>query len=124
MGKRRITFYEILVYVAYGYFLLVGLAWFFMSFSEGFNYTAFIMALVFGVQAYFKHRLTNLVIGILIFGLSIFMLLQSIDLSRIYGFSPTVNIVLASSIISILLSLVLIFSYTKLKYLEEERGNA
>jgi hypothetical protein len=119
MAGRRITIYEVLVYIAYGYFLLIGLGWFFMSFAGGFNYTAFIMVLIFGAQAYFKHRLTNLIIGILMLGLSIFMLLQSVELMQIYGSTGTVSILLASSVISIVMSLILIFSYTKLGFKNE-----
>lgn len=121
MSRRRLTFYDIMVYIAYGYFFLLGAAWFLVSFgSTGFNYQAFIVMLVFGVQAYFRHRLTDLIIGVLMLGLSIFMLLQALTIGKRGGFDALANTMTAMSAISIIMSLILMFSYVKLGMKSED----
>ncbi len=56
MGDKKITLYGVLVYVAYSFFILLGLTWFIVSFlsSGHFNLQAFMLILVFSVQAWFK----------------------------------------------------------------------
>ena len=115
MGGRQLTFYNIMVYVAYGYFFLLGAAWFVISLgSSGFNYQAFIVMLVFGIQAYFRHRLTDLIIGVLMLGLSIFMMLQALTIGKRGGFDGLANTMIAMAAFSIAMSIVLMFSYVKL----------
>jgi dolichyl-phosphate-mannose--protein O-mannosyl transferase len=121
MSRRKVTFYDIMVYVAYGYFFLLGAAWFIVSLgSSGFNYQAFIVMLVFGVQAYFRHRLTDLIIGVLMLGLSIFMLLQALTIGKKGGFDGLANTMIVMSVASVVMSLILMFSYVKLGMKNEE----
>jgi hypothetical protein len=119
MATRKRTLYDILVYIAYSYFLLLGLSWFLVSFSSGFNYTAFGIVVVFGVQAYFRHRLTDLLIGIIMLLLSIFMLLQSISIGKTGGFDALANTMMAMSATSIIMSLILMFSFVKLSFIDK-----
>ncbi|MES2702221.1 MAG: hypothetical protein V4649_06255 [Bacteroidota bacterium] len=123
MAQRKIMFYDILVYIAYGYFFLLGLGWFVTSFmSTGFNYQAFLIVAVFAAQAYFRHRLTDLIIGLLILGLSIFMLLQSIEIIKAGKLEDLGKVMLGMSVISIVMSLILMFSYVKLSFRDKEEG--
>ena len=118
MKKNGITFYEGLVFVAYGYYILLGFSWFLASFIWGgfFNYWAFATILIFGVQAYFRQKLTNLILGILTFGLAIFSALQFTWMGSKTGYDLFVNIMLGVSILSIIISGILIFSYLKLSF--------
>ena len=120
MTKRKTKLYDILVYSAYAYFFLLGLAWFIMSFAGGINYQALIVVIVFGFQAYFRHRLTDLIIGVLMLGLSIFMMLQSIAIGNKGGFDALANTMMAMSAVSIIMSLILMFSYVKLSFRDDK----
>jgi len=108
--------YQKLVYVAYGFFILLGLVWlvtFFVN-DHKFNVQAFIVILVFGIQAYFKNKMANLIIGILCLFFSIFMLLTVIDTFAL-AHQPLAYAILSSlSATSIVFSGILIFSYKKL----------
>jgi len=120
--KKRVTFYEVLVYFGYGYFILIALAWFLICLPH-FNYQAFTMLAIFGAQSYFRHKLTNLIIGIISLGLSIFMLLEVIQNFDLFakGVSPD-NLakgLMAFCVFSMVMSCVLIFSYTKLTFQEQ-----
>ena len=122
MGKQKLSSYEVLVFVAYGYFLLLGLVWFVMSMigSHQFNAQALLIVGAFGAQIYFKHRLTNLVLGILCLFFSIWMLMDvfsSFDLmakgAHIDGLSGGL---MTFCFVSMIMSLILVFGYTKLSY--------
>lgn len=122
MGNKKLSFYEILVYAAWGYFLLLGLLWFGMSLWGGhqFNAEALFIVVAFAAQFYFKHRLTNLILGILALFFSIWMLLDvfsSFDLmaksAHIDGLSGGL---MAFCFFSMIMSVVLIFGYTKLSF--------
>jgi hypothetical protein len=122
MGKQQLTFYEVLVFVAYGYYLLLGLVWFIMSLagSHQFNAEAFFIIVIFSAQLYFRHRLTNLILGILSLFFSIWMLLDvfsSFDLmakgAHIDGLSGGL---MCFSFLSMVMAGILIFSYTKLSF--------
>jgi len=123
--KKKVTFYEVLVYVAYGYFILLGLTWFLISFlSHGghFNYTAFSIMVIFCVQAYYQHRLTNLILGILALFFSIFMLLDVLNtfdlMAKDAVFDGLVKSLMGLSVFSIIMSIILIFSYAKLSFID------
>jgi hypothetical protein len=117
--KRKVTFYEILVYITYGYFILIGLAWFLMSMPH-FNYQAFTLIAIFAAQSYFRHKLTNLIIGIISLGLSIFMLLEVVQTYDLFAKNATADGLakglLGFCVLSIIMSIILIFSYTKLSF--------
>jgi hypothetical protein len=120
--SKKIGFYQALVFIAYAFYILLGASWFYMSFSGSgrFNYQAFMLAVVFGVQAYYRHRLTDLILGVLTMFLSIFMLmdvLNTFDLMAkgavIDGF---IKILLGLCFFSIIMSGILMFSYLKLSF--------
>ena len=125
MGKQKLSFYEVLVFVAYGYYLLLGLVWFGMSMlrSHQFNAEAFFIMVVFATQLYFRHRLTNLILGILSLFFSIWMLLDvfySFDLmakgAHIDGLSGGL---MGFCFFSMMMAGILIFSYTKLSFKDQ-----
>jgi len=118
MPKTEVTFYERLVYVVYGYFILLAAAWLILSFLFGkfFNLWAFFTLAIFIVQAYYKHRLTNLIVGILGLAVSIFWLLEFTFLGQQAGYNLFVAVMLGAFILSLISSGILIFSYTKLSF--------
>lgn len=124
MEKKKLGFYEILVFVAYGFYFLLGLVWFVMSFmGHQFNLQALILVIAFGAQIYFKHRLTNLILGIFVLFFSIWMLMDvfsSFDLmaknTRIDGLSGGL---MAFCFLSMVMAGILIFSYTKLSFKDQ-----
>jgi hypothetical protein len=123
MERKKITFYEVLVFIAYGFFILLGLTWFLMSFSSTgghFNYTAFSIVVIFGAQAYFRHRLTNLILGILALFFSIFMLLDVINsfdlMAKNATYDTASKALLSLSLFSIIMSVILIFGYARLSF--------
>jgi len=122
MGNKKLSFYEVLVLGAYGYYLLLGLVWFGMSLwgSHQFNAEALFIVVAFATQFYFKHRLTNLILGILALFFSIWMLLDvfsSFDLmakgAHIDGLSGGLMVF---CFVSMIVAGILIFSYTKLSF--------
>lgn len=121
MGDKKTTFYEKLVFVAYGYFILLGLSWLMGNLVWGgyFNLWAFGVVAIFGVQAWFRKKLTNLVLGILILGLSIYSTLEFVTLGAKTGYDIFVSTMLTICVISLLMSIVLIFSYTKLSFKDQ-----
>ena len=125
MGNKKLSFYEVLVFVAYGYYILLGLVWFGMSLwgSHRFNAEALFIVVVFGTQLYFKHKLTNLILGILSLFFSIWMLLDvfsSFDLmakgAKIDGLSGGL---MCFCFFSMIMAGILIFSYTKLSFKDQ-----
>lgn len=122
MEQKKISFYEILTYVAYAFYILLGGSWFFMSMagSGRFNYQAFTLLAVFAVQAYYKHRLTNLILGVLTLFLSIFMLMDVLSTFNLFAkgaiFDGLVKTLLALCFFSIIMSGILMFSYLKLSF--------
>jgi hypothetical protein len=123
--KKKITFFEIMVYVAYAFFILLGGCWLVISFmsSRQFNPEAFTIVAIFGIQAYFHHRLTNLILGILALGFSIFMLLEVISsfdlMAKEAVFDGLVKSLMSLSVCSIIMSCILIFSYIKLSFKDQ-----
>lgn len=123
MTKKKITFYEILVYVAYAFFILLGLSWFLMSLSGGFNTTAFFITAVFAVQAFYRHRLTNLILGILALFFSIFMLMDTINTFNLMDkhavYDAFTKIMMGMSLFGIVMSVILVFSYLKFSFKDQ-----
>lgn len=118
MEKKKFTAYEKLVFVVYGYFITVGVLWLSASlyFGGGFSYWAFSLIAVFGSQAYFRQKLTNLIIGVLVLGASIFGSLEFASLGHKISFDGFISTMLGVCVTSLLMSIVLIFSYTKLSF--------
>jgi hypothetical protein len=118
MEKKKFTTFEKLVFFVYGYFIIIGVLWLSASlfFGGGFSYWAFSLIAIFGTQAYFKQKLTNLIIGVLCLAVSIFGSLEFASLGHKTSFDGFVNIMLGVCLTSLLMSIVLIFSYTKLSF--------
>ncbi len=120
--KNKITSYEILVFIAYGFFLLFGLTWFVVSIVNGgrFNPTAFFIMVAFGAQFYFRHRLTNLILGVLALFFSIWVLLEVINANDLMAkhavYDGFVKGFLWFCLCSIIMSVIIIFGYTKLSF--------
>jgi len=117
--NKRITFYEVLVYVAYSYYLLLGLAWFIMSLWHVgfFNPWAFFIVIVFSVQCYYRHKLTNLILGVLTLFLSIWELMELINSPDVGNTYNSVSQGLMwFCVVSIIMAGILLFSYTKLSF--------
>ncbi len=117
--KERPSTYQVLVYVAYGFYILLGLVWFLLGIlntPSKTNPLAFFIALTFGLQAYYRHLLTNLILGIVGFFLSILILLSALNLAL----QPTAKggalPLILISVASLGLSGILIFSYLKLNF--------
>jgi len=124
--KKKITVFEVLVYVAYAFFILLGFTWFLVSLmgSKFFNLQAFVIVLIFGVQAYYRHRLTNLILGLVSLACSIYMLLDVINIFNLMARGATydgfIKVMMLLPLAGIILSGILIFSYTKLSFKDQE----
>ena len=122
MTAKKPSFYEVLVYVSYGFYILLGLVWFIMSLisNKSFNIQAFVLIAVFAIQGYYRHILTNLILGIISFALSIFMLLEVIASADLFAKNAVADgltkSLLAFCFLSIVMSVILIFSYLKLSF--------
>jgi hypothetical protein len=125
-ARKKVSLLEVLVYIAYAFFILLGGTWFVMNFmsSGHFNTQAFTLTVVFAVQAYFRHRLTNLILGILALFLSIFMLLDVISQFNLMAKEATydgfIKALMALSVFSIVMSAILILSYAKLSFKDQQ----
>ncbi|MCW3123220.1 MAG: hypothetical protein JWQ38_2712 [Flavipsychrobacter sp.] len=117
-----IAVYKRVLNVAYGFYMLLGLAWVVMSaiFGHTFNYQALLATAMFGVQVYYKTKLVNLILGIILFFLSIYSLLDFLAMGGKSGFNGFVNVMAGLSFISIVMAGILIFSYLKLSFAENQ----
>ena len=126
MAKKKIFFYGVMVYIAYGFFILMGLSWFLISLSgDGhLNYPALSLIAIFAVQAYFRNKVTNLILGIISLMLSIFMLLEVIQTYDLFAKNAVAGVLAKALLLfcftSIFMSVILIFSYTKLSFKAQE----
>ena len=120
MGKEKVTFFEKLVYIAYGYYILLGATWFLVSLIMGhyFSYQAFSILVIFAAQAYYQHKLTNLILGVLLFGASIFCALEFVWEGGKTGFDGFIYTMEGLCIGSIVMAGILVFGYMKLSFLE------
>ena len=120
--KNKFTFYEVLVMISCGFFLLFGLVWLIVSMVNGggFNPWAFLVTGVFGAQLYFRHRVSNLILGILALFFSIWFLLEVINTYDLMAKNATYDGLTKGFIwfcsISIVMSVILVFGYTKLSF--------
>jgi len=120
MGNKQLSSFEKLVLAIYGFYILLSSVWITMNlvFGHYFNYQAFIVAAVFAVQAYYRHKLANLLLGILLLAVSIYAGLEFMLMGGKTGFDAFVNIMIGICIASVIMSGILIFSYTKLSFAE------
>ena len=124
MAKKTDT-YQLLVYIAYGFFLLLGLAWLvagFVTKPAHINPVALGVVLVFGAQCYYRHLLANLIIGLLCIFLSLFMmLLPALNMlaqpnKETAAYAIPIVII---SVLAVVLSGIMVFSYMKLSFKDE-----
>jgi hypothetical protein len=115
--------YQLLVYIAYGFYILLGLSWLgagLLAKPSHINPFAILIMLVFGLQAYYRHVLTNLILGVLCLFFSIFMmLLPSLNVAlqpSAKGSMPYAIPLVFVSLSSVILAGILIFSYMKLNF--------
>ena len=116
MAIDQVTLYKRLQAVAYGFYLLLGAAWVIMSliFGQYFNYTACLVTAMFAVQVYYKNKLLNLLLGIVLLFLSVYSLFDFLVMGDKSGFNGFVNVMAALSFTSIIMAGLLVFSYLKL----------
>lgn len=120
MLNKRTSAFQVWVYVAYGFYFLIGFAWFLMGMLKGghFNiFAAFIMA-IFGAQFYYKHLITNLVLGLLSLLLSIYSLLEAINVTvnnaKLRPLEMGDRVLIMLPVVGLVMSIILVFSYIKL----------
>lgn len=122
MVQSRVSTYQVLVYLAYGFYFLLGASWFGLGMYNGghFNSAAFFILAIFATQMYYKNLLANLILGIVGLLFSIFMLLQALNYAipaAKKGPLPAFQQVLvAVPVVSVIMAGVLIFSYLKLNF--------
>lgn len=122
MPEKKAQGFQLAVFIAYGFYLLLGLSWFIIALLNGghFNTIALGMTILFGAQYYYRHLITNLVLGIILLFMSIFMLLQSINgavaASRAGNLLFFDKFLIGMSVTSIIMSGILIFSYIRLGF--------
>src|SRR6201999_4466333 len=78
MSNTKPGFYHILVYITYVYFFVVGVIWFYENFKTNGNVNAIALAImiVFIIQAYYRNKMLNLILGILGLFASVWVLLE------------------------------------------------
>lgn len=121
MDNSSTNSYQKWVYLAYGFYLLLGVTWFTIAMLNGhFNVTALVITIMFGAQFYYKHLITNLILGaVTLFG-SVFFLLQSI--SNAVGAAKAHQLIffdkllVGLSVTSLIMGGILIFSYIRLGF--------
>ena len=106
------------ILIAYGFFIALALAWFVTSYvvGNGFHWIAFVTMSVFSAQAYYKNRIANLVLGLIILPASIFWVLQFAYSGGKTGFDTFINVMLLLSATSLAMSIVLVFGYLKMSF--------
>ena len=116
--KKRKSSVEIMVLVAYSYFLLISMAFFIarLYITGEFSILPVFLVLVFAIQAWFSNKLANLIIGILTLIGSIFGTLEFLSLGLRTGFNTFSGTMELMSVAGVILSGILIFSYTHLSF--------
>jgi hypothetical protein len=100
--------FGVFVMLSYLYFLLIGGIWIY----EGHTIYSIIFTAFFAIQVYFRNKLANLLAGVVILFVSIGILLQA--LSAMARNTPyDVSLLLWFAIVSIIFSVLLMFSYMK-----------
>jgi hypothetical protein len=120
--SNKLSFYEKLVYLVYGYFILFGICWLLLGLYFGGSFhiqASSITIIIFAAQAYFRKKLTNLILGILTFGISIYFSLEFLYMGSKTGYNAFVGFMLSAFVISIIMAVILIFSYTKLSFKDQ-----
>ena len=112
------SLYTKLTYFAYAFFGGIALVWLLINlyYERRLNIVALGVLATFVAQAFYRKRIINLILGIIFLPVSLFMLLQFLSLGakNPKGFDIFDSSMTALSVASILLSVILIFSYLKL----------
>lgn len=110
--------YERLATAAHIFYILLTLSWFITSYIVGsyINYISLLMFGIFCVQAYYNHRVSNLVLGLITMPASIFWGLQFLFIGGKTGFDAFTNIMMLLSVLSFVFSIILVFSYLKMSF--------
>lgn len=113
--------YQTMVFIAYGFYTLLGLAWLIMGLAGGhFNPWALGTTAIFGVQFYYRHLVTNLVLGVIFLFLSIYMLLESVNsavaAAKAHALIAGDKILIGLCLTAIIMAGILIFSYIRLGF--------
>ena len=117
MSIKNLKIYEILVNIAYWFYLLLGIVWFAGTLYKDskFNPIALLVVAVFGFQMYYRHKIANLIIGVLSMFFSFFMLMEVMNrynlLAKNADFTAGAKFLVGMAVLSIFLSGILIFNY-------------
>lgn len=120
MAAKKTGVYQILVYIAYAYFMIISGFWLYANFDKNHNIQplALIIFITFAAQYYFKNKIGNLIIGVITLAISIFIFLETCSVNDLFKkgaqFDPWVKALLSISGLGIILSGILIFSYMML----------
>ncbi len=119
MQSKKNTFFKIIVYIAYTFYILFGLVWLMTNFltSKHLNIWAMLIIVIFSVIAYLRNKLANLIAGVISMFFSFYLLMgvaSNFNL-MVKGaiYDGMVISMLSICFVSILLSGFLIFSYVK-----------
>ena len=121
MNNNNPGTYRVLVFAAYGYFILLGGIWFLTALLKGghFNITAFAIMVIFSAQAWFKNHWANLIIGVLSLFFSFYFLMEVLNsfnlLSKDSDFNVIAKVMTAMAAVCIAMSVILIFSFSKMQ---------
>lgn len=112
------SLYKKLLSAAYGFYIVMSAAWLITSFAVGgyFNYISLITLGIFSVQAYYRHRVANLALGIILLPASILGALFFLSWGGKSGFDSFIYVMLSLSVVSLILSIFLVFSYLRLSF--------
>lgn len=80
------------------------------------NYTVLFTFAIFCVQAYYNHRKANLAVGIVLLPVSIFGMLHFVAWGGRVGFDAFISTMIVLGLISIIASVILMFSYLKMSF--------
>ncbi len=112
----KTTTFQKLTYAAYGFYALVALVWALLDGLMQNKLIAVGVLIIFLLQAKYQHRLSNLILGILLFAFSIFGALDFVAWGGKQGFDNFIYIMLSISVTSMFFSIILVFSYLKLSF--------
>jgi hypothetical protein len=110
--------YRKIVTAAYAFFIGIALTWFLTSFFVGhtINYVALGSLAAFCMQAWYKNRVVNLTLGIIILPASIFGELYFLAWGLKSGFDAFIGVMATLALISLVFSIFLVFSYLKMSF--------
>jgi len=123
MDQKKLSGYEKLVLVAYGYFMLIALVFLLLRLyvAGDISYVALVVMAVFAMQFWHRHRLANLIIGVLTLGSSIFALLEFLAAGMKSSFNSFYITMTSVFVAAIVFSGILVFSYARLSFHDHQQ---